>query len=168
MRVKHHIEIVGTAVSRHMVSRGRGPLNKAMWEAALTPPRPKSGADGPNLPDPGMGDGAAAVERLRGVIAVLPGDLRSELSDERVKTWTGQGSGVRLNLIGRPLPDVFSLEWQDAAAARAKHGTALGNPGFRAAMAPSRSGQSSLARKTGHRPPRTSATGISRSYQNCA
>ncbi|MBT2538887.1 amidohydrolase [Arthrobacter sp. ISL-69] len=66
---------------------------------------------------------AAAPERLRGVIVVSAGDVRSELSDERVESLDGAGiRGVRLNLIGQPLPDLFSLEWQAAAAAMAKHG----------------------------------------------
>lgn len=66
---------------------------------------------------------AAAPDRLRGVIMVSPGQIRSELSEGRVANLHGAGiRGVRLNLIGQPLPDLFNPAWQSAAAAMAKHG----------------------------------------------
>lgn len=66
---------------------------------------------------------AAAPDRLRGVIVVSPGEIRSELSGGIVENLDGAGiRGVRLNLIGQPLPDLFSPAWQSAAAAMAKHG----------------------------------------------
>lgn len=65
----------------------------------------------------------AAPDRLRGVIVVSPGNLRSELSEGRVENLHGAGiRGVRLNLIGQPLPDLVNPAWQSAAAAMAKHG----------------------------------------------
>lgn len=66
---------------------------------------------------------AAAPDRLRGVIVVSPGELHSELSNGRVEDLHEAGiRGVRLNLIGQPLPDLFSPAWQSGAAAMAKHG----------------------------------------------
>lgn len=66
---------------------------------------------------------AAAPDRLRGVIVVSPGEIHSELSDGRVENLDAAGiRGVRLNLLGQPLPDLFTPAWQSAAAAMAKHG----------------------------------------------
>lgn len=66
---------------------------------------------------------AAAPDRLRGVIVVSPGEIRSELSEGRVENLHGAGiRGVRLNLIGQPLPDLFNPAWHSAGAAMAKHG----------------------------------------------
>lgn len=66
---------------------------------------------------------AAAPDRLRGVIVVSPGEVRRELSGGTLENLDGAGiRGVRLNLIGQPLPDLFSSAWQAAAAAMAKHG----------------------------------------------
>ena len=66
---------------------------------------------------------AAAPDRLRGVIVVSPGGVGTDLTAERVRDLDGAGVlGVRLNLIGQPLPDLFSSVWQAAGAAMAKHG----------------------------------------------
>ncbi|MCY1674958.1 amidohydrolase family protein [Pseudarthrobacter sp. SL88] len=66
---------------------------------------------------------AAVPDRLRGVIVVSPEKLCSELSAGRVEDLHGAGvRGVRLNLIGQPLPDLFSPSWQSAAVTMAKHG----------------------------------------------
>jgi predicted TIM-barrel fold metal-dependent hydrolase len=66
---------------------------------------------------------AAAPGRLRGVIVVSAGRVGSELSGENVGCLDRAGvRGVRLNLIGRPLPDLFSPAWQAAGASMAEHG----------------------------------------------
>lgn len=66
---------------------------------------------------------AAEPDRLRGVIVVSPENIRSELSEPRVENLHGLGvRGVRLNLIGQPLPDLLNPVWQSAAAAMARHG----------------------------------------------
>ena len=66
---------------------------------------------------------AAAPDRLRGVIVVPPGGVGTGLTAERVRDLGRAGVlGVRLNLIGQPLPDLFSSVWQAAGAAMAEHG----------------------------------------------
>lgn len=66
---------------------------------------------------------ASAPDRLRGVIVVSPAQIRSELSEGKVENLHGSGiRGVRLNLIGQPIPDLLNPAWQSAAAAMAKHG----------------------------------------------
>ncbi|BCW78378.1 amidohydrolase family protein [Arthrobacter sp. NicSoilC5] len=66
---------------------------------------------------------AAAPARLRGVIVVSPEHVCSELSEGRVEDLHKAGvRGVRLNLIGQPLPDLSSPAWQSAAVTMAQHG----------------------------------------------
>lgn len=66
---------------------------------------------------------AAAPDKLRGVIVVPQGGVCSELSAERAEHLNEAGvRGVRLNLIGQALPDLFSPEWRAAGASMAKHG----------------------------------------------
>lgn len=66
---------------------------------------------------------AAAPQKLRGVIVVNEHALSSELSDERVAELGDLGvRGVRLNLLGRPLPDLSARAWQQAAGRMGESG----------------------------------------------
>lgn len=66
---------------------------------------------------------ATAPERLRGVIVIDDSDLAHELADERVSQLTAQGiRGIRLNLIGRAVPELASPAWQRAARTLHTHG----------------------------------------------
>jgi predicted TIM-barrel fold metal-dependent hydrolase len=66
---------------------------------------------------------AAAPQKLRGVIVVNERDLASELSEERVAELGNLGvRGVRLNLLGRTLPDLSARAWQKAAGCMAESG----------------------------------------------
>ncbi|WP_043484320.1 amidohydrolase family protein [Arthrobacter sp. SPG23] len=65
----------------------------------------------------------AAPDRLRGVIVVSPDGVGAELCEERVGYLHGVGvRGVRLNLIGQAIPDLFLPAWHAAGASMAKHG----------------------------------------------
>lgn len=66
---------------------------------------------------------AVAPDTLRGVIVVSTDDLRRELSQERVRVLHETGvRGVRLNLVGRPVPDLFSTAWKAAGSVMAARG----------------------------------------------
>ncbi|KQR64165.1 amidohydrolase family protein [Arthrobacter sp. AK04] len=58
---------------------------------------------------------AAEPDRLRGVVVVDDATLQCELSEERVRALDAAGvRGVRLNLVGQPVPDLFSASWMVA------------------------------------------------------
>lgn len=62
-------------------------------------------------------------ERLRGVIVVDDGKLERELSEERVRHLDAAGvRGVRLNLLGKPLPQISEARWQLAGRIMQRHG----------------------------------------------
>ncbi|KRE77139.1 MULTISPECIES: amidohydrolase family protein [Micrococcaceae] len=66
---------------------------------------------------------AVAPDTLRGVIVVATDDLRRELSLERVRDLHESGvRGVRLNLVGRPVPDLLSAVWKAAGSVMAAEG----------------------------------------------
>ena len=66
---------------------------------------------------------ASAPAVLRGVVVVSPDRVDADLSPERVRDLNAAGvRGVRLNLIGQPLPDLFRPEWKAAGQSMARHG----------------------------------------------